>query len=338
MFKFVKIPCDNSEPVIELEGPKDGGLGDDYLIKYARREFGNSTTENGGLAANIDNLSPEDRSRLAESVRRQMESQHGSKLTNNMHMMPDETVLQLYQAASTQQSQCDITVVTVPTAGNGYEAVSMYSNNDSVPNSQQPINERAMELLEACGHATPQQPIRGDAFVGRCHDNEAAGTEWLRMDFTPAEIETSSAWIKIAQQSGGGGGSKKGASAPSLGRLLGQQSVADTASPAYEQEVSTGQNTFIWSQQEDEVEVKFQLEPTVDSKKILVNFSRQGLSVTVAGSTLLPKSVLAGPIEVDECTFTIQKSSKSAELCITLYKAKASSIMWPSLITNTISN
>jgi len=72
-FKYILIPASESEPIVELEGDKSGGLSDDFLANRAKEYF---FEKNGGAAraAAVDNASPEERKKLAKQIRDQYAS------------------------------------------------------------------------------------------------------------------------------------------------------------------------------------------------------------------------------------------------------------------------
>jgi CS domain len=163
-------------------------------------------------------------------------------------------------STSEEYPSCDIMALSVPLSTNGYQAVSLYSNNYSSTVWQQQhhhpplqVNRRATALVIACGHslvssssqAQPQQqqeqrPIRGDVFVGRAHDDERI--EWERLDFTAADADPTAPWCRLARSPGGGGGQggKFPTAASSLTTLLQQQMNVATAGGQPQQQMITG--------------------------------------------------------------------------------------------------
>jgi CS domain len=252
---------------------------------------------------------------------------------------------------------CDIMAVTVPTATNDYRGVSLYTGSPPLST----VNERANEILWACGHAVlPEaQRLQGDVFIGRYHDDEAADI-WQRLDFTAADVSTTADWCRVARQPGGGGGSGRATTASSLSGLLqssGAGSPAFIAAPtdADSSKDSCGYNgappvleptwgcsawtgasgdvpspPASWTQSDDEVEIKLLVPTGSKTRDCRVSFGREQLAVTVHGQSLLPNALkLFDPIDAEESTFTLQDSTdtSSRELCITLIKTQ--SRMWP---------
>ena len=211
-------------------------------------------------------------------------------------------------------------------------------------------NRRATELLLACGHsvsndsshaggttAGPAPPggICGDAFVGRCHDDEARDI-WERVDFSVEDADPKAEWCDVARKPGGGGGAGSGAGggARSLSGLMNQNAAmagigaAGDGGNGFREGKGNG---YTWSQTDEEVELRFPVASGTKAKYVKVNFGRTSLKVTVAGQTLLCGE-LGGAVEVDDSTFTIEDANDGSgkELCVTLGKKER--YTWPFVV------
>jgi len=89
-------------------------------------------------------------------------------------------------------------VETVPllmaNAGTEYEGISMYVD-DSGLIKQLPVNMRATQIAHSVGNYAE---VRGDAFVARTVDHEAADI-FRRLDFSPADLSSSASWMTRAR-------------------------------------------------------------------------------------------------------------------------------------------
>jgi len=213
---------------------------------------------------------------------------------------------------------------------------------------------RATELLVACGHNITSQPspntmsigaappggLCGDVFVGRAHDDEVADI-WQRVDFTIADADPRSKWCDVARHPGGGGGGGSDG-ARSLSGLMNQnaQNALTAGANNNDEKKAIADSSFhegkgdgyIWTQNEEEVELRFPVSTGTKAKYCKVSFGRTKLKVVVAGQTLLSGS-LGGTVEVDESTFTIEDANSGGsgkELCISL--AKSENNTWPFVI------
>jgi hypothetical protein len=331
-FKFILIPADNSKPIQTLTASKDGGLSDDALSKYAKDYF--YTLSGGANRAKILNeATDEERKQIAQSIRNQYANTPSAESLNKMG---DEALLELIKT-SESSGTCEITCLTVPTPINNHRGVSMYGD-DNARNRNYLYNQRATDLMKACGHAFPQDTsledgkpngIYGDVFVGRCHDDEVKDI-WERVDFMPDEAEgdlSQKEWIKIAIKKGGGGG--HGGSAASLSNTLSNIGKSNngmnptTGALAAESGEIQGDG-FSWSQTDEEVEIKIKVAKNIKAKHVKVKFGKKSLKVTSAGQTLIDGETWA-EFSNDDSTFTIQDDNESGgrELCVTLGKKEA---------------
>ena len=242
------------------------------------------------------------------------------------------------QQAQADHPSCEITALSIPLPGNNYRAVSLYvSDYETIERAE---NARATQLVTACGHALAE-PIRGDVFVGRAHDNEALA--WERDDFTSSDADATADWCRIARSSGGGGG-QGGKAAASLSNLVQQQLGAAQAqgkAPPHlvaPSSVNTGlygldgaspvvESWGSWTQSSDEVELKLSVPAATKAKDCKITFKRNELSVAVPGTNggtqeTKIKGKLFGAIVPDDCTYTLENvAGETRELCITLTKA-----------------
>ena len=211
---------------------------------------------------------------------------------------------------------------------------------------------RATELLVACGHditsappsgtlsigAAPPGGICGDAFVGRCHDDEVADI-WERVDFTVEDANPRAAWCDIARRPGGGGGGASaggGGGARSLSTLMNGKGniVAGGAGSGGGESFRAGKGDgYTWTQDEEEVELRFPVSSDTKSRNVKVDFGRTKLKVNVAGQTLI-SGALGGTVDVDISTFTIEDASDGTGrvVCVTLGKQEGN--IWPYVIQN----
>ena len=302
-FKYVFIPADSSVPVDSKTASASGGLSNDELVKTAKQYFFEQS--GGGIQARLlREASPEERQAVAQQFRE-------SQGTNPQLQQLEDTQILSFIESQHANPNCEIMALTVPTQGNGYYAVSMY-----VSESSDQRNDRASNLLEACGHRLPEAAgqktpgIYGDVFVGRCYDNEGED-EWRRANFGPEDLEERSDWIQIARAQGGGGGS----GASNVASLTG--TMGQLKQQQQDQQIDLG---YSWSQTTDEVELKFSVAASITSKAVSIKFSRSSLTVKVGGETLLDGST-GGNVAVDDSTYTLQDDDQGGrELCIVLGK------------------
>jgi hypothetical protein len=279
-FQFVRIPADSSEPIESLFLSKEGGLSDDALIAHAKEYF-SIQTGNHERAQALAAASPGERQVIAAQVRQQLAISDDSAKTRLDELTDDQVINIIFK--SQLQSACDIMALTVPTANNNHRAVSLYSAESSKQHGM-PQNDRATALVTACGHAV-NDGIYGDVFVGRAHDDEM-GDVWTRDDFTVADADPKAEWCRTARSQGGGGGSGSSA-ASSLSNIVQQQGsgnvqVIPTNQQTQSVPQSFGENGapavqgqgYAWTQDNEEVELKFQVPGGTKAKYCKVDFGR----------------------------------------------------------------
>jgi len=338
-FKYVFIPCIESEPVTSMEAERSGGLSNDLLSKNAKEYF---FEKNGGAARALalENATPDEKRLLAKQIRDQYASSSssgngaGQGAVSQLQQMDDNALIDFVRT-SQASATCEITALTVPTALNKYQAVSMYGD-DNGRTRNLPFNKRATSLMKACGHGLPAQAdnedgkqsgIYGDAFVGRCIDNETEDI-WKRVDLDVSEVEgdlNGVEWCRIARRKGGGGGYGGTGTAASLSGLMGNAlGGGDLTKGSSLASKELSENGYKWSQTDDEVEIKIGVASGTKAKYVKVKFGRKSLKVTVAGQTLCDGETW-GDVVLDDCTYTIQDDSESGgrELCVTLGKKQS---------------
>ena len=360
-FTFVLIPADVNSPLELLSQDVSGGLTDDALIKHAKWYFSKQLEDQGGgagseyaaLTERFQQASTtEEKQQLANQIRRQILDASDTTTITTAHAkkemmenMSDDALLDFVRQTSEQQAQasCDIVALTVPTEANGHHAVSMYVS-DHGNSLALPWNTRAMQLVAACGHDATASGIRGDAFVGRAHDNEMADI-WQRVDFTIADADLKAEWCRVARQSGGGGGIGNATGAHSLNRLMQQQTqgMAVGEAPVFINNPNSNQATSAisfgangsppveepwgsWTQTNEEVELAFTVPEGTKAKDCKINFKRNSVQIAVGGNNLVEGQTF-DPLETDDCTYTLHNEGPTRrKLVVTL--AKTSNRTW----------
>ncbi|KAL3789616.1 hypothetical protein HJC23_003165 [Cyclotella cryptica] len=319
-FRYLLIPADVSLPIQTLTASKCGGLGDDELQKEAKKYFYERSDKEARQAA-LDQASPEQRKQLADKMREEVQSAAAGQNAAAFAQLDDDALIDIMR--TTQNSAtCEITALTLPTPLNSYRGVSMYTADDARIQNLPP-NPRATDLLTACGHninaekqtigGPPLGGIYGDAFVGRYHDNELQDI-WEREDISVEEVEIRQnplpEWIKAAKLPGGGG------SGSGAGENMMNVQTLDQLKEGKEE-------GYTWSQNDDEVEMRFPIAASAKVKDVKVDFRMKSIKVTVSGQVLLD-ATLGGDVDPEDSTFTIENGSGGTrELCVTLGKKES---------------
>ncbi|KAL7506060.1 hypothetical protein ACHAXN_006039 [Cyclotella atomus] len=321
-FTYLLIPADTNLPIQTLTASKAGGLSDDALQKEAKQYFFERSDKKAMQEA-IEQANPEQRKQLADKMRQEVQMATAGQMNAAAFSNLDDDQLIEIMKSTKSSATCEITALTLPTPRNSHRGVSMYTADDARLQNL-PHNPRATSLLTSCGHAIPTEKtsiggapvggIHGDAFVGRYHDNELEDI-WERESMTLKDVDifdtTNNSpvvlpeWIDTALKPGGGGS----VSATNLSNV---NTIED---------LKIGQEEkYSWSQNDDEVELRFPIDNGVKSKDCKVDFKMKSVKVTVGGEILLD-ATLGGDVDVEDSTFTIEDGRENGrELCITLGK------------------
>lgn len=202
MFKCVFIPA-SVDPVQELSKSKSGGLENDQLRKSAEEYF-NRTKVQVNAAQSTE--------QITDMLRKQ---------GLDPSTMDKDLIAQL---GSLGGGPCEIVSLYLPTKDNGYESVSMYCDSNGQSKSL-PVNTRATSLANCCGHNTT---IYGDAFIGRCFDDESK--PWERKDFTVADMNSDAPWVINARKKNQGKNMNSYSTSGTMQNFLKQQTSSSVGS------------------------------------------------------------------------------------------------------------
>ena len=134
-------------------------------------------------------MSAEQRAALIFNVRQQVQEK-------NQGAAPDEAMMS--QVALSQT--CDIVQLLPPTAGTGWNGVSMYVDDKGVAKRLQ-SNRRASGVCTQCGLSVE---VLGDAFIARAWDDQEG---YERQDFHAADLASDAKWVLEARKLNDGRGS-----------------------------------------------------------------------------------------------------------------------------------
>jgi hypothetical protein len=328
LFKFVHIPCDDTLSPIELEASTAGGLDKDELQAYAKKYF--------------TSLGSDDGTARLESVKHQL-AERGIDIAT-----VDPTML---NSLATMGPTIEIITLALGSRENAFLGVSMYCDSNAVNKNFRP-NMRATYLARNCGHDS--LVVNGDAFIGRCYDNEEE--EWQRRDFTLTDILPDAKWISDCAVLNRGKNMSalcsSGALQQSLsGNSISNSSASNPGSPfddSSEIEVS-------WSQTKEDIDLRYVLPDNATAKNIKVKIKSSSVSVCLPSDIASVEEVsssqevqqlremlcsesgieLYSNVIADDSTWTVEKKrlspNASPKNILTITLSKASSLNWPKL-------
>ncbi|GMH36346.1 hypothetical protein BSKO_04214 [Bryopsis sp. KO-2023] len=171
-FKFVYIPCEQSDPIEQWQEVQPKGKEVECLLDRLKEHF-----KKGAAAELTEEAKQRNRkallSHLPKDVRKNVSADlldvaGGLQLVESIALLPN-------------------------TMKNGFVAVNMYVDDKGAIRNL-PLNQRASGIASCCGHPIE---VRGDAFLARIMDNEE---DFDRLDFTVDEVSSSAEWVKAAQK------------------------------------------------------------------------------------------------------------------------------------------
>merc|ERR1719487_207790 len=124
VFKYVRIPCEASDPMEELEFPAVEGLGDDPFIEHLKDVF-----QSGGKEVHLDTMVKAMSAHAKQNLDDKMDDQMREKVRS--------------------MKSLDIFPISVPVQSTGFHGVSMYCDDKGIAKDL-PINNRAQAFIEAC--------------------------------------------------------------------------------------------------------------------------------------------------------------------------------------------
>lgn len=317
-FTFVLIPHNNSRNLVEISRSLKGGLDADELQKTAKLHFEDGRDGEARITA-----------------------LHAAYKEQNKDISSVDP--RMMASLATMGVSIEIKTLVVPSEGNGFEGVSMYCDGNGEVKGA-PLNCRATSIVQACGHE--KLVVRGDAFLGRCYDNEAAGDDWIRRDMIARDADPEAIWVRKCKADNASRNMNAYTSSGTLQNMLrGQGGVPAMAKQGWSDPSvsSTGETdgALTWTQVGEEVEMSILLPTTVTKKQISVKFKPQCIKIGVQGLScgesgglkrLLGENGVAlfGQIVPDECTWCIAKEEGVPVLQVTL--TKMDDVLWPELL------
>jgi hypothetical protein len=318
-FKYLYIPASEGEAVVELTASKSGGLENDALRKNAEGKF------SGGDI---------DREEQRKAVTKQLEGK-GIASSKVDEILNGDAGMKL-------AGSVEIITLAVPTRQNNYESVSLYCDGNSAFKEGGKVpNNRATAIARACGHASLM--VMGDCFIGRALDDESK--EWERLDFTEADLNGNASWVQAAARSNAGKNLSNYSTSGALNALQntssstpGHQKAAVAEPPASE---FSSSEMYVWSQSEEDVEVRMKLPAGLLSKQLCVQIGANRLYVGRKGAkdaaqAAIPGidarfaaeegpargALLAGTVSPGDSTWSVAEEREGRLLTVVLAKGK----------------
>lgn len=294
--KYVRIPCDGSQPYEELVArfPSAELPAGDSLPELVKPRF-------SGAGQGLNEAT------LAEHARRQFGDDAAGVNPKAMRQATIDGSVETFALAR-------------PADANRFEGVYIYLDEVGVL-KQLPLNTRGSALAAACGHQGVQ--LHGDLFVGRVATKPAP---MRNKDFTVADLDSESPWLKAAP---GENYQYNMALQEMQDQLNVTGNVQHVNTGRKNGELPSGEaedGLYSWNQTSDEVEVSVASLAGLRGRDVAVTISRVGLVVKrKADAADLFALELFADVHTDDSTWTIGGDG----LVVTMEKAREHT--WPQL-------
>ena len=229
-----------------------------------------------------------------------------------MKQLADTNLSAASMNAAAAQGSVETFPLVHPADTNQFQGVYIYLDEVGLL-KKLPNNQRASQMAAACGFYPPPN-FYGDVFIGRVQTKP----KMSNVDFLAgADTSTSAEWMQRAT-------SENLAWQQEMNNISGKKGETQPGQAGTDGNVATEED-FTWTQDEEEVEITVPFGAAIDKSKVKVSFLSRSVKVLYGGKEHVVAK-LYGSIDVDGCTWTIDKSSNS--LVITCQKADGGQ-MWP---------
>lgn len=299
---YVMVPADTSKPLKELlaKCPSDWKDGD-FFLEHLKPAF-------SGTSDSVD------LTLLQQSPMATLAGTAGSPTVSDKALRD-----------VAKQANIEVFSLVHPTESNQYTGINIYLDEIGML-KRLPLNTRASNFALLAGYSPPPQ-FYGDVYLGRVKKVPGArigntGKPLLQHQsfvLGPDTDFNSAPWLKQAATDNLEYQMKIN---QITGRSNQQQPSVDGADGKMKQE-----DSFSWTQTDEELEVIVSL-PTTDStsKHLDIKFRPQSLQVSYHKNILVAMQLFER-VEVDGCTWTIDRSNDNAKLIITMEKMEPA--LWP---------
>ena len=313
--KCVRIPCDDKQPLEEVELQIDKTRFGDQLLQALKPNFAVNDTS----TFNMDIL-----------------KDTAAKQFGNQNIKITDDIL----ASMCENSSVEVFNLDHPCAANKYEGVALYLDETSQLKALPP-NRRATQIARECGFQ--EVPLAGDMYLGRTAMEGKSDAKLTNIDFTLKDIN-SSGWMKGAE------GRNYSAKAASGLIDMSGESLKKTSGDSGANWDSMG---LKWTETLTTMDVVFSMRAWADMNweggqanplfptKLTIAYFKQTCKVLFGHQSVkiltkdLPAHiyldlVLFKGVEVDDCTYTLSTGS-SGECEVEISMEKASRGLWERL-------
>jgi hypothetical protein len=292
LISYVWVPADSSRPLQELTLARTRR--GDLLVEHLKAAF-------AGTAGQVD----------ISLLQQQSSNLLGS--SNSPTAVSDKALKQVSSEASVE-----VFTMVHPAPSNKFTSIHLYLDEVGML-KRLPLNPRASAYATRAGFV-PAPVFYGDVFLGRVSKQYKAGGGMQNVSFSlGVDTAMDAPWLVAAMNENLEHQMQKNRITGRTGDL--QPAVAGSDGAVKEEE------GFGWTQTEEELEVTVSLPTDTDTKKDLeVKFRPQSLQVLCKKKSLVHLKLFER-VEIDSCTWTIDRGAEQRQLVITMEKLEQA--FWP---------
>jgi len=217
--------------------------------------------------------------------------------------------------AALQQVAAEANVEIFPlvqaTPGNKFTGVNIYLDEVGML-KRLPLNKRASDYANHAGFNPPPQ-FYGDVFLGRVRKKPSIRNLSFRLGPDTAMDAT---WLQAAN-------TENLVHQLEMNRITGRN---ETQPEAVGDGKAKQEDGFAWTQTEEELEVSVSLAADATSKDVQVKFRPQSIDMMCKKESVLSIKLFER-VDVDGCTWTLEKSGNDRKLVVTMEKVEEA--FWP---------
>ena len=291
-FTYALIPADRSKPLIELTASRPSNwTGGDYLMDHLKPSFRGGS--NSGKEVDL-------------SLMKQQATQTLAAASGGPSSVSDAALQQVAQEGNVESF-----ALVHPTNSNRFIGINVYLDEIGML-KRLPLNTRMMDFAKRAGY-DPAPQFYGDVYIGRIRKELGSNRIHNQSFALGTDTDLNAAWLEQAM-------TDNLEYQMEMNRITGRtdlQPALDGTDGKAKQEES-----FIWTQTEEELEVTVPLPSDTSSKQVQVKFLPRSLCVTCAGNVKVDLQLFES-IDVDGCTWTMERTSNGSNLLITMEKIEA---------------
>jgi hypothetical protein len=283
------VPVDSNSPLQELVFESSPEGSGDALLDHLKPAF----------AKNSQNV---DLSLLQQPAPLQMGS-------TTPEIVSEETLKEVGK-----QGHVEVFHLVHPTPSSKFVGINLYLDEIGLL-KRLPLNKRASDFAKQAGYNPPPQ-FYGDVFIGRIRKRGA--TVLKNMSFLLSDANPKADWLKQAA-------TQNLEYQMEMNQITGRNETQPDAVGS--NGVASAEDGYSWTQTEEELEVVAVLpNGDIKSKDLKVKFRPRHIEIVCRNDTLVSFQLFE-KVDVDGCTWTLDKNEEKATIVVTMEKIEGA--LWP---------